>query len=346
MGDCLFIEIQHQISDASYWTPERLEIVQEIHRDCRRFMIREGVDAATSLHRWLHVFRSAASAAERFGGFAKVLAGASGAGSDVELKVAILSNAIRGREAPMYGTSGAVARLWESISTETWSDPDSNPVEGEGDFCRSRIAERIFEDLQDEVLSRSEDPATERAFEDWMVRTMGLWQYRRHASFAAPKRRILDAIHKFSEGRIVEGGAGLGHWASLLDDSGCDVVAYDRCPVRLRGEKPQGNPDCTGEAYMPILEGDAAAMADHPEHTLLLIWPPHNQNMGLEHIETHHRAGGRKLVYIGEGEGGRCGSEEMFSFLEEHYDEVRSEALPPFRGDFGVSEVRFYERRV
>ena len=65
----------------------------------------------------------------------------------------------------------------------------------------------------------------ESHFEDLDYRRYWIQKF----SYAIPNDEALDLILSYSP--IVEMGAGLGYWAYLLDQKGCDIVAYDIDPI-------------------------------------------------------------------------------------------------------------------
>lgn len=79
-------------------------------------------------------------------------------------------------------------------------------------------------------------------------------------------------------------GAGTGYWASLLNASGVDVVAYDSAPVdsaQRNGHHVVSTGTAPGQGmtnappFFSVAHADAAdAAAAHPGRALLLCWPP------------------------------------------------------------------------
>lgn len=105
--------------------------------------------------------------------------------------------------------------------------------------------------------------------------------------YAVPTPTTIAAIAGFfEERRVLEVFAGLGLWASLLQDAGLSIVATDAA-------LPQAEP------YVPIELSEAPQAVDaHPEcGGLLLIWPPRD-------VPAAHRAltrfAGDRLVVVGD----------------------------------------------
>lgn len=129
--------------------------------------------------------------------------------------------------------------------------------------------------------------------------------------FAVPTDEALDLISAHSPHGVVELGAGTGYWAHLLAVRGVDVVAYDTEPA-----PSATNPWFAGtDPWHPLLVGDQHTVEQHPERTLLLIWPTRGADWAASAIERFHRAGGTHLIYIGEGPGGRTGDDRFHALL-------------------------------
>lgn len=137
----------------------------------------------------------------------------------------------------------------------------------------------------------------------------------RRFGFAIPTEAALGSIKAASPGGVVELGAGTGYWARLLHQRGADVVAYDLFPPPafdnrwFSGVTP----------WYPVARGEEAVVEQHAERTLLLIWPTRNEEWAVRAAATYHEAGGRRLVYVGEGPGGRAGDDQLHAQLG-HYD--------------------------
>lgn len=127
-------------------------------------------------------------------------------------------------------------------------------------------------------------------------------------SFAVPTDEALDAIASY--GPVVEIGAGTGYWASLLEDRGCDVVAYDLLDEAFHKWFPTG----TGLLYADVQRGGVEKAAEHADRTLLLVWPPMS-SMAIDALRAYALAGGRRLVYVGEGYGGCTADDAFFEAL-------------------------------
>lgn len=154
---------------------------------------------------------------------------------------------------------------------------------------------------------------------------------RRLYSWAVPTGEALDAIVEHAGGGVVEIGAGSGYWAHLLAGRGLDVVAYDvqpwPNPDPERVKWTDGRTPWHTVSWYPVELGDHRAVIEHPERTLLMVWPSQAEwpAEAVEHYE------GSTVVLVGEWRGGQTGSGRLFDLLDEMelVDEV---ALPCWYG--------------
>lgn len=132
-------------------------------------------------------------------------------------------------------------------------------------------------------------------------------------AFAVPTDQALDAIARHSPGGVVEVGAGTGYWAHLLHQRGVDVVAYDVAPAPTADREWFADT----EPWYPVQPGDHHAAAQHPDRTLLLVWPTKGAIWAAEALAEFHESGGGCVAFVGEGPGGRTGDEVFHALLGE-----------------------------
>lgn len=133
----------------------------------------------------------------------------------------------------------------------------------------------------------------------------------RRYAYGIPNEDALSAIGDASAAGVVELGAGTGYWARLLYERGVDVIAYDRWPP-----PSSENPFFDESApWYPLRTGDEQAVDLHPQRTLLLVWPAWNEVWPGVAAARFHAAGGQRLVYVGEGPGGRTGDAVLHAHL-------------------------------
>lgn len=157
------------------------------------------------------------------------------------------------------------------------------------------------------------------------VRDEGRFALCRKYAWAIPNDEALGVIAKY--GPIVEGGAGSGYWAHLLRERGVDVVAYDDAPYEN---------NWVDGRWTEVLVGSAAAMAQHGDRTLLLVWPPYNKSMALDHLLAHN---GQTVIYVGEGLGGCTADHAFHHYLEDHFEKVEEVNIPMWPGMHDGMEV-------
>ena len=130
-------------------------------------------------------------------------------------------------------------------------------------------------------------------------------------AYAIPSNNALQKIAAYSP--IVEIGAGNGYWASLLSKMGVDIVAYDNWR----------NPD--RKQWFDVQLADENVVKEHRDRTLLLCWPPHDNEMAANTLRQYE---GRTVIYVGEDQGGCTATDSFFNFLYEHFTEEESVEIP------------------
>ena len=138
-------------------------------------------------------------------------------------------------------------------------------------------------------------------------------------AWAVPNQKALEAIA--AHGPIVEVGAGRGYWASLLHDMGVDIVAYDLAPPDIAVNHYCVPRDGTGEfgdytvCHHPVTFADELIGAKHPDRALLLIWPCYDRRWAHDAVRAYHEAGGKTVIFVGEGSGGCTADRAFFDYL-------------------------------
>lgn len=161
----------------------------------------------------------------------------------------------------------------------------------------------------------------------------------RQYAWAVP---TINALRRIEEcGPIVEIGAGTGYWAYLLRERGVDVIAYDLWPA-AKGDINRYHPNVT--CWTEVLKGNVVAAGKHPDRTLMLCWPPYDDEMATQAVKCHANAGGKRVVYIGESDGGCTGDDAFHALLRAEYREVGEVAIPQWEGIHDYLWV--YERKT
>lgn len=113
-------------------------------------------------------------------------------------------------------------------------------------------------------------------------------------SWAVPTEAALDLLSKYSP--LVECGAGMGYWLALLRARGVDAIGYDL-------HRPGGKNAFHRNARRPWTpvqrESSVKAARRHPDQTLVLCWPPYEDDRASYAVLRAYR--GDIVVHIGEG---------------------------------------------
>ncbi|MFI6391505.1 hypothetical protein [Nonomuraea sp. NPDC050540] len=141
-------------------------------------------------------------------------------------------------------------------------------------------------------------------------------------AYAIPSPKTIEWVSGFSADLpIVELGAGRGYWAGQLSRAGIAVEAYDLEPpdkaknVSFLGAAGQI------DVWHPVgsLE-EFATRSRSMNYVLFLCWPPGWGNtMASEALLSFEKAGGERLIYIGEPKGGITGDDAFFYALSERW---------------------------
>jgi hypothetical protein len=129
-------------------------------------------------------------------------------------------------------------------------------------------------------------------------------------------------------GPLLEGGAGTGYWAALLRARGADVIAVDRAPPG----GPVPNPHHPGRStWTEVLARDTVtAVRDHPDRTLLLCWPPYDDDAAGYLALRRYR--GERFAYVGDGPDGATGTPRLHRELAANWTAEVTVPLPTWPG--------------
>lgn len=147
-------------------------------------------------------------------------------------------------------------------------------------------------------------------------------------AWAIPNDAALSAIA--AVGPIVEIGAGTGYWAWLLQQRGVDVIAYDAAPP---GPTTTNHWHKTREStFTDVLVGGPEEAIPCAGRTLMLCWPPYDDPMAHRALSLYLSAGGKRLVYIGEGYGGCTADDAFHALVRERMVERETITIPQWYG--------------
>jgi hypothetical protein len=118
--------------------------------------------------------------------------------------------------------------------------------------------------------------------------------------------------------RVIDPLAGSGYWAWLLRQHGADVAASDLNPP---GENTKNQWHRGETTHTEVVAADAvdAVTVLGDDRVLLLSWPPYDDPIGANALAAYL---GPRVIYIGEGESGCCGDDDMCSAIRTGWHEV------------------------
>ncbi|XP_019615940.1 PREDICTED: uncharacterized protein LOC109463529 isoform X2 [Branchiostoma belcheri] len=91
-------------------------------------------------------------------------------------------------------------------------------------------------------------------------------------AFSVPSRQALDLIVGLKR-PLVSVGAGVGYWEFLLQQTGCDVLAFDSNELYPEGLR-----------YIDVKKGGPEVLVSHGERVLFLAWPDADGESIVLHI--------------------------------------------------------------
>lgn len=142
-------------------------------------------------------------------------------------------------------------------------------------------------------------------------------------AYAIPSPETIKWMTQFCGDRsIIELGAGRGYWAAQLANAGLHVDAYDIEPPDRDDNVsfPRANGQAEVWHYVGNVDEFNARVEGGSESVLFLCWPPGWGNtMASDALNAFERAGGQRLVYVGEPAGGKTADHEFFSALSRRW---------------------------
>ena len=146
-------------------------------------------------------------------------------------------------------------------------------------------------------------------------------------SWAIPAEGVLDVIGRY--GPLIECGAGTGYWAALLRARGAEIAAFDLAPPGAQaGNKYH---EGTHRPWTEVYPASAvAAISVNPERTLLLCWPPYEDDGASYAALRAYR--GDVVLYVGGGPGGPTGTVRFHRELRLNWRPAEQAAVPNWPG--------------
>lgn len=161
---------------------------------------------------------------------------------------------------------------------------------------------------------------------------MRLWKIRdeftSNSAWAIPTSKVIDEIAEFVGGDfVVDVGCGHALWSALLKDKGVNILALD-----LEGEQREHY--CrAGEDFMEVtlkcFPGTIAAfLHERNPDALMFVWPSYDEPWAYDYTQLVKP---RKIVYVGENQGG-CTADDCFHNMLRDLYRVRRLCIPQFYG--------------
>jgi hypothetical protein len=91
---------------------------------------------------------------------------------------------------------------------------------------------------------------------------------------------------------------------------------------------------------MDIIDAKDAVMK-YPTNALFICWPNSYNDCAFDALKEFK---GNKFIYIGEAEGGCCGTHLFFNLLKEEWNLIKKINIPRWRGN--MDNLYFYERKL
>jgi hypothetical protein len=140
--------------------------------------------------------------------------------------------------------------------------------------------------------------------------------------FAVPDDEAIAKIA--AAGPVLEVMAGSGYWSKLISEQFAkenlphDVIAVDDYSWEGRVKLDFGK-------YHPVIKGDAVEYAGREStRSLLMVWPYMDDT--ADKVLRAYK--GQTVFIVTEGQGGCCGTDEMFDTLSEIYEHVEDVDIP------------------
>jgi hypothetical protein len=140
-------------------------------------------------------------------------------------------------------------------------------------------------------------------------------------SWAVPTEEALALVARYAP--LVECGAGMGYWLALLRARGVDVIGYDRTAPGARNAYHRR----ARRPWSVIHKGDSIEAARrHRDRTLLLCWPPYDDDSASYDVLRAYR--GDTVIHVGEPDEGATGSVRFHRELGLNWTRIEEAALP------------------
>jgi hypothetical protein len=117
----------------------------------------------------------------------------------------------------------------------------------------------------------------------------------------------------------------MGYWSALLRARGADVLAFDAAPPGRKARNAYHR--AARRPWAEVRRAESAAVARrHPDRTLLLCWPPFDDDRASYAVLRAYR--GDVVIHVGEPDEGATGSVRFHRELALNWTPVEALDLP------------------
>lgn len=177
--------------------------------------------------------------------------------------------------------------------------------------------------------------------------------YNRKFSWPLLTMELISGITKFLQGKkCLSVMSGKGYLEYFLYIKDCDIVATDIeghnrvhmfNTVRMEDVCKDLYRYCDASDFkrFHVIECDAikAVTKYHDRDVLLMSWPNYKNSIGERTLELALQIGIKYIIYIGEGEGGCCATDEFFEILREKTTTIQDIEMSTFHGIWDTCTV-------
>lgn len=167
-----------------------------------------------------------------------------------------------------------------------------------------------------ELIKNRQEPVTLQDYRKECIRQF---------SWALLDRATVNAL--LPHGPFLELGCGTGYWSHEIRLAGGDSLATDPNPYRVNGEEDQESTACI---YSPLRVMDAHETLETfgATGTLLLVWPTLGDSWPRKALRQYGQLGGKKVVYVGEGNGGCTADDSFHELLDGKWEQIEEIRIP------------------
>jgi hypothetical protein len=208
-----------------------------------------------------------------------------------------------------------IANMWDEIEK---FGPNS-PVES-------------IDDPRVEYIAENMGMTKEKAFHSLRDRLMAEFYKReyfvKNYGWSIPSQEAIEEIKSFvGNETVLEVGAGYGMWAKLMREAGIKIVATD---LPFGNESDIYRPRKVRFTEIEEIDSEVAVQKYmYQPYTLMMSWPPYAESMAAKTLKGFK---GNKLIFIGEGEGGCTGDDQLFNILRNEWTLVKEIDIPQWYG--------------